>query len=113
MPVKAPGVVEEGWWYKAYSSRRPRLPQRPSATASRATAPATAAKFYEYRDLAPGGFGNGWFATGSKNGLYLFDGWAKNVGYKDQAYELNWSKAGEHYLTVDWDQIRTSTAPAR
>src|SRR5262249_32443895 len=49
--------------------------------------------------------GNGWFATGSKDGLYQYDGWAKNVGYTDQAYELNWSKAGEHYVTVDWDQI--------
>src|SRR5262249_17722273 len=63
------------------------------------------AKFYEYRDLTPGAFGNGWFATGSKDGLYQYDGWAKNVGYTDQAYELNWSKAGEHYVTVDWDQI--------
>ena len=106
MPVKAPVVVEEGWWYKGYIELGARGflndPKRDGVKGNGTGD--SLAKFYEYRDLREGGFGNGWFATGSKNGLYQFDGWAKNVGYTDQAYELNWSKAGEHYLTVDWDQ---------
>jgi MtrB/PioB family decaheme-associated outer membrane protein len=106
MPVKAPVVVEEGWWYKGYIELGARGflndPKRDGVKGNGTGD--SLAKFYEYRDLREGGFGNGWFATGSKNGLYQLDGWAKNVGYTDQAYELNWSKAGEHYLTVDWDQ---------
>jgi MtrB/PioB family decaheme-associated outer membrane protein len=106
MPVKAPVVVEEGWWFKAYMELGARGfvndPNRGNGTPVRAGD--SLAKFFEYRDLTQGGFGNGWFATGTKDGLYQFDGWAKNVGYTDQAYELNWNKVGEHYLTVDWDQ---------
>jgi MtrB/PioB family decaheme-associated outer membrane protein len=107
MPVKAPVVVEEGWWWKGYIELGARGflndPKR-NGVKGNGTGDSLA-KFYEYRDLTPGAFGDGWFATGTKNGLYQLDGWAKNVGYTDQAYELNWSKAGEHYLTVDWDQI--------
>jgi MtrB/PioB family decaheme-associated outer membrane protein len=106
MPVKAPVVVEEGWWFKAYMEIGGRGfvndPNR-GGTKGNGTGDSLA-KFYEYRDLTPGAFGNGWFATGTKDGLYQLDGWAKNVGYTDQAYELNWNKVGEHYLTVDWDQ---------
>src|SRR5215471_8847117 len=106
MPVKAPPVVEEGWWFKAYMELGARGflndPKR-DGIKGRGTGDSLA-KFYEYRDLREGAFGNGWFATGTKDGLYQLDGWAKNVGYDDQGYELNWSKVGEHYLTVDWDQ---------
>jgi MtrB/PioB family decaheme-associated outer membrane protein len=105
MPLKAPVVVEEGWWWKSYFEIGGRgFVNDPQRGGLQSQGGQSLAKFYEYRDLTPGGFGNGWFATGSKNGLYQLDGWAKNVGYTDQAYELNWSKAGEHYLTVDWDQ---------
>src|SRR5215831_16429194 len=106
MPVKAPVVVEEGWWWKSYFEIGGRgFLNDPKRDGSKARGTGDSlAKFYEYRDLTPGAFGNGWFATGSKDGLYQFDGWAKNVGYTDQAYELNWNKVGEHYLTVDWDQ---------
>jgi MtrB/PioB family decaheme-associated outer membrane protein len=107
MPVKAPVVIDEGWWWKSYFEIGGRGflndPKR-GGVKGNGTGDSLA-KFYEYRDLTPGAFGNGWFATGSKDGLYLLDGWAKNVGYTDQAYQLNWSKAGEHYLTVEWDQI--------
>jgi MtrB/PioB family decaheme-associated outer membrane protein len=106
MPVKAPVVVEEGWWWKGYIELGARgFLNDPNRGGVKGNGTGDSlAKFYEYRDLTPGGFGNGWFATGSKNGLYQLDGWAKNVGYNDQAYELNWSKAGEHYLTIDYDQ---------
>ena len=30
---------------------------------------------------------------------------ADNIGYNNQRYIFDYSKAGEHYLTVSWDQI--------
>ena len=62
------------------------------------------AKYYEYSDIAPGAFGGGHLATGSKDGLYQIDLWANNVGYDDQSYFLKASKAGEQYLSIGWDQ---------
>jgi len=44
------------------------------------------AGYYEYSDIAPGAFGGGHVATGSKDGLYEADVWANNIGYKDQSY---------------------------
>jgi MtrB/PioB family decaheme-associated outer membrane protein len=106
MPVKAPPAEAEGWWYHYYFEIGGRGflndPNR-GGIISRGTGDSLA-KFYEYRDLRPGPFGDGWFSTGSKNGLYQIDVWGKNIGYDDQAYELNASKAGEHYFTFGWDQ---------
>ena len=62
------------------------------------------AKYYEYSDIAPGAFGGGHVATGSKDGLYQADLWANNVGYNDQSYLLYLSKIGQQYLTFEWDQ---------
>ena len=62
------------------------------------------AKYYEYSDIAPGAFGGGHLATGSKDGLYQVDLWANNVGYDDQSRFLKASKAGEQYLSIGWDQ---------
>jgi MtrB/PioB family decaheme-associated outer membrane protein len=62
------------------------------------------AKYYEYSTIGPGAFGGGHVAGGSSDGLYQVDLWANNIGYDDQSYRLNASKAGEHYLTVVWDQ---------
>jgi len=105
MPVKA-APVEEGWWYKQYIEIGARAfindPNRGGIKA-KGTGDSLAG-FYEYRDLRPGPFAGGWFATGTKNGLWEIDGHAKNVGYDDQAYELNVSKAGEQYFTFGWDQ---------
>ena len=61
-------------------------------------------KFYEYRDLRPGPFGDLHFATGSRDGLYQIDFWAKNIGYNDQSYYLNFSQAGVQYLGLGFDQ---------
>lgn len=108
MPVKAAPVVEEGWWFHAYMELAGRGflndPNR-GGILSKGTGDSLA-KFYEYRDLRPGAFGDGWFATGTKNGLWQIDGWAKNVGWDDQAYQLNVSKAGEMYGTFTWDQTQ-------
>jgi MtrB/PioB family decaheme-associated outer membrane protein len=62
------------------------------------------AKFYEYRDLRQGPFGLFWLSTGSRDGLYQVDVGGKNVGYDDQSYYLEASKAGQHYFNFDWDQ---------
>jgi len=62
------------------------------------------AKFFEYSTLKPGPFLDLYLATGTKDGLYQADFWGTNVGYSDQSYLLNLSKAGEHYLTFGWDQ---------
>ena len=62
------------------------------------------AKYYEYSTIRPGPFMNGQVSTGSNDGLYQVDIWAKNVGYTDQSYLADLSKAGEQYLSVGWDQ---------
>src|SRR3974390_1414852 len=62
------------------------------------------AKYYEYSTIAPGAFGGGHVAAGSSDGLYQVDLWANNVGYNDHSYLLDASKAGEHSLSVAWDQ---------
>jgi MtrB/PioB family decaheme-associated outer membrane protein len=105
--VKAePAVVAEGWWYHAYLELGGRgFLNDPNRSGIKGMGTGDSlAKFYEYRDLRPGPFADGWFATGSNDGLWQIDGWGKNVGYDDQAYQLNWSKAGEHYFTFDWDE---------
>jgi MtrB/PioB family decaheme-associated outer membrane protein len=64
------------------------------------------ANFEEYGEIPPGLFidtFNYWAM--SKNGLYAIDFWAKDIGFNNQSYSFDWSKAGEHYLTLEWDQI--------
>jgi MtrB/PioB family decaheme-associated outer membrane protein len=107
MPLKAePAAVADGWWYHYYVEVGGRGflndPKRDGIKG--AGTGDSLAKFYEYRDLRPGPFADGWFAIGTNNGLWLIDGWGKNVGYDDQAYQLNVSKAGEHYFTFGWDE---------
>jgi len=64
------------------------------------------AKFEEYGEIRPGLFVdtlNYWAM--SKNGLYAVDFWAKDIGFNNQSYTFDWSKAGEHYLWISWDEI--------
>ena len=61
-------------------------------------------KYYEYSDIRPGPFTDGWLNFGSKDGVWNVDLWGDNVGYNDQRFEVNGSKAGEFYVGVDWDQ---------
>jgi len=64
------------------------------------------AKFEEY-----GGIPAGWFLETLRlgaqkgDGMYSVELRAKNVGNNDQNYVVDWSKAGELYGTVIWDQI--------
>jgi len=62
------------------------------------------AKYYQYTTIKPGPFGNVWLSTGSRDGLYQVDIGGKNIGYSDQYYWLEASKAGEHYFNFQWDQ---------
>lgn len=62
------------------------------------------AKYYEYSTIKPGAFSNVELATGSTDGLYQIELGGKNIGYSDQNYYLDLSKAGEHYLSLGWDQ---------
>jgi MtrB/PioB family decaheme-associated outer membrane protein len=62
-------------------------------------------KFYEYRDLREGPFGEIFAAGGSADGLYQYGFLAKNIGYRDQSYVFDWSQAGVQYLTFGFDEI--------
>ena len=106
MPVKAlPVVVDTPWWTHGFIEVGGRGflndPQRGGHIFQGGQ---SLAKFYEYRDLRPGPFGDFNVATGSNNGLYEIDVWGKNVGYNDQRYDAYLSKAGEQYFNFDWDQ---------
>jgi MtrB/PioB family decaheme-associated outer membrane protein len=105
LPVKAPVVVDTPWWTHGFIEFGGRGflndPQRDGHSFQNGQ---SLAKFYEYRDLRPGPFGDFFAAAGSRNGLYEIDVWGKNVGYRDQRYDAYLSKAGEQYLDFTWDQ---------
>jgi MtrB/PioB family decaheme-associated outer membrane protein len=62
------------------------------------------AGYYEYSDVKPGAFGNAALAVGSKDGLYQFNFGGTNIGYNDQSYYFDFSKAGQHYFNFVWDE---------
>lgn len=62
------------------------------------------AGYYQYSDNKPGPFGNVALSAGTKDGLYRFNIIGENIGYDDQGYYFDFSKAGEHYLSLGWDQ---------
>jgi MtrB/PioB family decaheme-associated outer membrane protein len=62
------------------------------------------AKYYEYTDIRPGAFANFDISAGTSDGLYEFDVGGKNVGYDDQSYYLDFSQAGNLYVSGGWDQ---------
>jgi MtrB/PioB family decaheme-associated outer membrane protein len=106
MPTKAP-VIEapDVWWFHGYLEAGWRgFVNNPCRDCTNFSRQGSLAKFYEYNSIKPGPFMDGHIATGSQNGLYQVDLWAKNVGYTDQAYLLSASKAGEHYFDFNWDQ---------
>lgn len=94
------------WWFHGYLEAGGRMflndPQRNGSNSDRQH---SLAKYYEYSTIKPGAFLDGHVATGSNDGRYQADIWAKNVGYSDQRYLADLSKAGEHYLTLGWDQV--------
>jgi MtrB/PioB family decaheme-associated outer membrane protein len=60
--------------------------------------------YYEYSDVKPGAFSNIDLAGGSKDGLYQYNLGGANIGYNDQSYYLDLSKAGEQYFNFVWDE---------
>jgi len=94
-----------GWWSHGEIEIGGRaFTNNPSRDGSAFLNQQSLAKYYEYSSIMQGVFGGGHVATGSKDGLYQVDLWANNIGYDDQSYLLNASKAGEQYLSVGWDQ---------
>ena len=106
MPTKAPAIEPlPVWWYAGELEIGGRFfANNPQKDGVASQGGKSLAKFYEYRDLRPGPFGNFYLGTGTSNGLYLVDVSGKNVGYDDQHFDLNASKAGEHYFTFQWDE---------
>ena len=105
--MKAPAAAEPVpyWWFHGEVEAGGRFfINNPLRSGSAYRGAPSLAKFYEYRDLQAGPFGNIWLATGSSDGLYQIDFGAKNIGYNDQSYYLDASKAGQHYLNLGWDQ---------
>jgi MtrB/PioB family decaheme-associated outer membrane protein len=108
LPVKALPAAT-GWTWEGYAELGARffVSKEGGATGlnwKNSTGTESLGKFYEYRDLRPGPFGNFGLKGLSNDGLYGLDFRANNIGYRDQGYFLDLSKAGEHYLSVDWDQ---------
>ncbi len=107
IPLKAPAASEPAalWWFHGDVEAGGRFflndPQR---NGSAYKGQDSLAKFYEYRDLRPGPFSNFWLATGTSDGLYKIELGGKNVGYDDQSYYLDASKAGQVYFNFNWDQ---------
>lgn len=116
IPVKAEPIVDVVGWYffgdlefggRAFIERPPsgfgRAPPPDNWLTPRTST--SRAKFEEYGEIPPGLFLDYLHAgAGTKDGVYLFDVWAQNAGYNNQSYYLNFSKIGQHYLTIGWDQ---------
>lgn len=107
MPTKAMPAAEPVpfWWFHGELEVGGRFfLNDPNRNGINSAGQKSLAKYYEYRDLRPGPFGNFHFATGTSDGLYQVDVWGKNVGYDDQRFDFSASKAGEHYFNFQWDQ---------
>ncbi|MGA7807315.1 MtrB/PioB family outer membrane beta-barrel protein, partial [Bradyrhizobium sp.] len=121
IPLKAPAQADAVpyWWFSGYVEAGGRdflndpLSNGQTAVYTNKNLPVptvaltnqkSLAKYYEYSDIKPGAFGDFTMSVGSKDGLYQADVGGKNVGYDDQNYYLDLSKAGQHYLNLGWDQ---------
>jgi MtrB/PioB family decaheme-associated outer membrane protein len=93
------------WWFHGTVEAGGRFfLNDPERNGSRYLGGHSLAKFYEYSDLRPGAVSDIAIATGSNDGLYQVDIGGKNIGYDDQSYYLDASKAGEQYFNFEWDQ---------
>jgi MtrB/PioB family decaheme-associated outer membrane protein len=61
-------------------------------------------KFYEYRDLRPGVFGNFYIGAHRTNDPLDIVAWGKNIGWNDQAFGLEVAKPGQVYVFGGWDE---------
>ena len=116
MPVKAMPAAEPVpyWWFHGSVEVGYRdFLNDPQNGYQTSTAPAgfgpgtqgrSLAGYYQYSDIRPGVFGNVWLSAGTSDGLYQIDIGGKNIGYEDQRYWLDASKAGQFYFDFMWDQ---------
>src|SRR5689334_4731385 len=81
MVTKAPAAEPLPWWYEGFAEIGGRFsvnnPDRRDL-----------GKFYEYRDLRPGVFGNFFFGAHRVKDPLDIEIWGKNVGWDDQAFGL-------------------------
>lgn len=95
----------EFWWFHGSVEAGGRFfVNNPQRNGSSYLGQSSLAKYYEYSTVKPGPFSDIWLSTGSKDGLYQIDIGGNNIGYTDQAYYLDVSKAGQFYLNFGWDQ---------
>ena len=98
MVTKAPAAEPVQWWYDGFAEIGGRAYlNHPDKT--------KLGRFLRYEDFRPGVFGNFYFGA-HRTGPDPLDitAWGKNVGWDDQAFELNLSKPGAYYLTFGWDE---------
>jgi MtrB/PioB family decaheme-associated outer membrane protein len=98
MPTKAPVSPPVLWWYEGFAEIGGR-------TYLNSPNKDNLGRFYRYEDWSPGVFGNFYFGA-HRTGADPFDITASgfNIGWDDQAYELNLSQPGSYYLTFGWDE---------
>ena len=105
LPVKAVAPVELPWWTHGFVDFGGRgFLNNPTYGGHIFQGQGSLAKYYEYSTVKPGPFGDFNVATGSWDGLYEINAWGQNVGYSDQRYNADFSKAGEHYFNFMWDE---------
>lgn len=97
MVTKAPAIQALPWWYEGFVEVGGRFnlnsPDRK-----------TLGKFYEYRDLRPGVFGNFYIAAHRTNDPLDIAVWGKNAGWNDQAFGFDFAMPGQHYFSAEWDE---------
>lgn len=107
MPTKAMPAAEPVpfWWFHGDLEVGGRFfANNPTKDGIASQGQTSLGKYYEYSTIKPGPFGNVHLSTGTSDGLYQVDLGAKNIGYDDQKFSLDVSKAGEFYVTGVWDQ---------
>jgi MtrB/PioB family decaheme-associated outer membrane protein len=90
-------AAEPVWWSEGFAEVGGRFDlNSPDKT--------TLGKFYEYRDLRPGVFGNFYVGWHRNNDPYDIEIWGKDIGWDDQAFGLDITSPGSYYLTFGWDE---------
>ena len=94
---KAPAAEQSAWWHHGEVQIGGRFfLNNPQRNGSNYLHQESLAKYYEYSTIKPGPFSDIWLSTGSRDGLYQIDFGGRNIGYSDQYYYLDASKAGQH-----------------
>jgi MtrB/PioB family decaheme-associated outer membrane protein len=93
------------WWFSGEIEAGGRaFTNNPQKNGTASQGGQSLAKYYEYSDIKPGAFIDGHLSTGTNDGMYKIDLSGKNVGYADEKFNFDASKAGQQYFNFDWDQ---------